>query len=42
MIERVDAIVVGSGQGGVPLATYLANEGKDVVILERGNWGGPV
>jgi dihydrolipoamide dehydrogenase len=39
-IERVDAIVIGSGQGGVPLAIDLANEGKQVVLFERDRLGG--
>lgn len=38
--RKVDSIVIGSGQGGVPLAVDLANEGQDVVIFERGLWGG--
>ena len=37
---KVDSIVIGSGQGGVPLAADLAKEGQDVVIFERGLWGG--
>lgn len=36
----VDAIVIGSGQGGVPLAVDLAHEGKRVVLFERGRLGG--
>ncbi|HYZ15384.1 MAG TPA: FAD-dependent oxidoreductase [Candidatus Acidoferrum sp.] len=40
MIRDVDAVVVGSGQGGVPLAIALANEGKHVVLFERGRFGG--
>jgi pyruvate/2-oxoglutarate dehydrogenase complex dihydrolipoamide dehydrogenase (E3) component len=35
-----DAIVVGSGQAGVPLATRLAREGKRVLLAERGALGG--
>jgi pyruvate/2-oxoglutarate dehydrogenase complex dihydrolipoamide dehydrogenase (E3) component len=37
---KVDAIVVGSGQAGVPLATRLARAGKQVVLAERGELGG--
>ncbi len=39
-IEDVDAIVVGSGQGGVPLAVDFAKAGKRVVLFERGRLGG--
>jgi pyruvate/2-oxoglutarate dehydrogenase complex dihydrolipoamide dehydrogenase (E3) component len=38
--ESADAIVVGSGQGGVPLAVDLAKERKRVVLFERGRLGG--
>src|SRR5476649_1222328 len=39
-MERVDAIVVGSGQGGVPLAADWAKEGQRVVLFERDRLGG--
>lgn len=39
-MERADAIVIGSGQGGVPFATTLAAEGKHVVLFERERFGG--
>ena len=35
-----DAIVVGSGQAGVPLAVKLAGAGKRVLLVERGDLGG--
>jgi pyruvate/2-oxoglutarate dehydrogenase complex dihydrolipoamide dehydrogenase (E3) component len=35
-----DAIVIGSGQAGVPLATRLARGGKKVLLAERGDLGG--
>src|SRR5437868_4651220 len=35
-----DAIVIGSGQAGVPLATRLAGAGKRVLLAERGDFGG--
>src|SRR5271165_7439503 len=38
--QAVDAIVIGSGQGGVPFAASLAEEGKRVVLFERGELGG--
>jgi pyruvate/2-oxoglutarate dehydrogenase complex dihydrolipoamide dehydrogenase (E3) component len=39
-LRSVDLIVIGSGQGGVPLATTLASRGKRVVLFERGEVGG--
>jgi len=35
-----DAIVIGSGQGGNPLAAALANAGKRVALLEQTHIGG--
>ena len=40
MIEDVDLIVIGTGQGGSPLAMAFAGEGKRVVVFERGRLGG--
>ncbi len=40
MMEIADAIVIGSGQGGVPLAADLAKEGRKVVLFERDALGG--
>jgi pyruvate/2-oxoglutarate dehydrogenase complex dihydrolipoamide dehydrogenase (E3) component len=37
---EADAIVIGSGQAGVPLATKLAGAGKQVLLVERGDAGG--
>ncbi|HXW51812.1 MAG TPA: FAD-dependent oxidoreductase [Candidatus Acidoferrales bacterium] len=39
-METVDAIIIGSGQGGVPLATDMASQGRKVVLFERGRFGG--
>ena len=39
-METVDAIVIGSGQGGVPLATDLAKAGHKVILFERDELGG--
>jgi dihydrolipoamide dehydrogenase len=39
-VEDVDLIVIGSGQGGVPLAVDFAKSGKRVVLFERDKLGG--
>jgi pyruvate/2-oxoglutarate dehydrogenase complex dihydrolipoamide dehydrogenase (E3) component len=40
MSDHYDAIVIGSGQGGKPLSTALANAGWKTAIIERGYIGG--
>lgn len=39
-LERLDALVVGTGQGGVPLAKALAAHGRRTAIVERDRVGG--
>ena len=39
-MKKFDAIVIGSGQGGVPLATNLAEQGWSVALIEKGDLGG--
>lgn len=39
-MERVDVIVIGSGQGGVPFAVDRAKRGEHVVLFDRGRLGG--
>lgn len=39
-METADLIVIGSGQGGIPLATDFAGEGRNVVLFERDVLGG--
>lgn len=39
-VERYDAIVIGSGQGGTPLARALAGAGKRTAMIEREYYGG--
>ncbi len=39
-MESADLIVIGSGQGGIPLASDFAKEGKRVVLFERDVLGG--
>ena len=38
--ERYDAIVIGTGQGGKPLASALAEAGWSVAVVEREHVGG--
>ncbi len=40
MIESYDAIVIGAGQGGGPLAGKLARAGRHVALVEREHVGG--
>jgi pyruvate/2-oxoglutarate dehydrogenase complex dihydrolipoamide dehydrogenase (E3) component len=40
MMQTFDVAVIGTGQGGVPLAIDLAAAGKRVVVFERGKLGG--
>ncbi|HXZ07217.1 MAG TPA: FAD-containing oxidoreductase [Paraburkholderia sp.] len=40
MSEHFDAIVIGTGQGGSPLAVRLGENGKKTAIIERGAFGG--
>lgn len=40
MAEQFDAIVVGAGQAGPPLAVRLANAGRKVALVERNRLGG--
>lgn len=35
-----DYIVIGSGAGGSPAASILANSGKKVAIIEKSTFGG--
>jgi len=39
-MERVDVMVIGSGQGGVPFAVDRAKRGERVVLFDRGRLGG--
>jgi len=38
MDQRFDVIIIGSGAGGGTLARHLAPSGKNLLILERGDW----
>ncbi|HEM7902133.1 TPA: FAD-containing oxidoreductase [Burkholderia cenocepacia] len=40
MTQHFDAIVIGTGQAGPPLAARLAGAGMKVAIIERGRFGG--
>src|SRR6266699_4868319 len=37
---KYDAIVIGSGQAGVPLSVRLADVGWQVALIEKGHLGG--
>lgn len=39
-MDRYDAIIVGAGQGGIPLAIRLADRGWRVALVEREHLGG--
>jgi pyruvate/2-oxoglutarate dehydrogenase complex dihydrolipoamide dehydrogenase (E3) component len=39
-IQRYDAIIIGTGQAGPPLARRLAGAGMEVAVIERGSFGG--
>ena len=39
-MKSCNAIVIGSGQGGVPLATNLGDRGWSVALIEKGEVGG--
>src|SRR5689334_2454366 len=40
MVESFDAIVIGTGQAGPPLAVRLAQSGRKTAIVERNRFGG--
>lgn len=37
---KFDAIIIGTGQAGTPLASSLAENGQKVAIIEKGEFGG--
>ena len=39
-MKTYDAVVIGSGQGGLPLAQKLADTGWNVALIEKGQLGG--
>lgn len=39
-MEHADVVVVGGGQGGIPLAVNLSREGRKTFLFERGALGG--
>jgi pyruvate/2-oxoglutarate dehydrogenase complex dihydrolipoamide dehydrogenase (E3) component len=40
MSQRFDAIIIGTGQAGPPLAAKLSGAGMSVAVIERGRFGG--
>lgn len=41
MVDKWDAVVIGSGFGGAVTAARLSERGMRVLVLERGPWWGP-
>ncbi len=39
-MKKFDAIIIGSGQAGTPLAFYLAGKGKKIAFIEKEHLGG--
>ena len=39
-MKKYQAVIIGSGQAGTPLAFKLAAEGLSVAFIEREHWGG--
>ncbi|MHB8781322.1 MAG: dihydrolipoyl dehydrogenase family protein [Candidatus Geothermincolia bacterium] len=39
-MRETDALIIGAGQGAVPLARHLAGQGKRVIVFERDRAGG--
>jgi len=37
-MTRYDVIIIGTGAGGGTLARHLAPSGKNILLLERGDW----
>ena len=38
MDKHVEVLIIGSGAGGGTLARCLAEAGREVMVLERGDW----
>jgi len=39
--DQFDAVIIGSGAGGAPVAHTLVNAGKRVLVIEKGPWFRP-
>src|SRR5580658_4212273 len=39
-VKHFDAIIIGTGQAGPPMAARFAGAGKSVAIIERNKFGG--
>lgn len=40
MPQHFDAVVIGTGQGGSPLAVRLGESGRKTAVIERAAFGG--
>ncbi len=40
LMKKFDAIIIGSGQAGTPLAFKMASQGKNVAFIEKEHFGG--
>ena len=39
-VRHYDAVIIGAGQAGVPLARALAQSGRTTAVIEREHVGG--
>ena len=39
-VKKYDAVIIGSGQSGTPLASALAQSGRTTALIEKAHVGG--